>query len=149
MRTLHLFGSAALLLAADVGLRAEDEKDRTPPFAGAWVIVAGEKEGKKEPAERIEGTRVRITRDTIVVTDSKDQQVYVMEYQADLGRRPNPIRMTLTEGPHKGRSAKGIIQLQDDGTLHLAYAFGDDKPPTEFATRKGTKKLMFVMKRAK
>jgi uncharacterized protein (TIGR03067 family) len=147
-RSLFCALGALLLLYTPTWSRDDSKSDKTPNFVGNWRIISGEKAGEKEPAERIEGITVRITKDTIVVVDKKDKKVYAASYVVDLTKRPHPITMTETEGPKKGDVARGIIQFQDD-TLKLCYAVGGDKAPTEFATRKGMKELLFVMKKAK
>jgi uncharacterized protein (TIGR03067 family) len=148
MRRIFLLAWGAFLVAASGALSREEAKAPAPKFVGSWVVVSGEKEGEKEPPERIKGTKVRITRDMITVIDNKDKQVYAMKYKVDLEKRPHPITMTVLAGSQKGETAKGIIQLQGEA-LKLCYASRGGPAPKEFATKKGVHHILFVMKRGK
>jgi hypothetical protein len=69
---IALAGSAAI--AQEVGLKpaaaGKSDKACTPEdLVGRYVIVSGEKEGNKEPEERIKGTIVTFSRDSVVVAD--------------------------------------------------------------------------------
>jgi uncharacterized protein (TIGR03067 family) len=151
-------GMGLLLLAGSI--RAQETKTTvdktttTPAVAddtglvGHYEIVSGEDAGKAVPEERIKGSTVRITAETIVVVDKQDKEAYVAKYALDTASKPYKITMTESGGPRgrKGEKAVGIIQAEGD-TTRLAYAFEGGIVPTEFKTRSGGKQLMFVLKR--
>jgi uncharacterized protein (TIGR03067 family) len=148
VRGKHLVGVGILALGVAFVVRADEKGGPTkaPNFVGDWTIVAGERAGEKEPEERIKGTAVHSTADTITVTDKNDKETYVATYKIDLGKKPHPILMTAKNGPDKGQTARGIIQLQGD-TLKLCYAVPGNPAPADFATKKGENQLLFVMKK--
>jgi len=121
---------------------------RDADLAGNYEIVSGEDNGKAVPEERIKGSVVRVTADTIVVVDKEDKEVYVAKYTLDSKTAPYRITMTETGGPRgrKGEKAVGIIQREGDN-LKLAYAYEGGIVPTEFKTKAGEKQLCFTMKR--
>jgi uncharacterized protein (TIGR03067 family) len=146
MRTAIWLAVGAVILAGLPAAAQKEKKKRSPRFLGDWTVVSGEKDGQKEPAERLRGTTVHITKKTITVKDAKGNQVYLVKYRVDLSKRPHPITMTISGGPHQGEMAQGIIQLKG-GTLRLCYAEPGGKVPTDFATHKGAKQLLFTMKK--
>jgi uncharacterized protein (TIGR03067 family) len=152
MRTAFLLGVGVALLAAAAARAADPAKaDKADPakLVGTWTVVAGEKEGMKEPEERIKGTVVRFTADNkVVVADKNDKQTYSATYKVDTSKTPWGITMTATDGPDKGKTADGIVLLEGDD-LKLCYAVPGEEAPKEFATKAGKKQLLFVMKRAK
>jgi uncharacterized protein (TIGR03067 family) len=139
---------ATALLAAGAWLGAADEnkdKSKNGPasLVGEYVIVSGEREGQKEPPERIAGTRVRFTDRAIAVYDMSKKHTYAATYQLDTSKKPWAITLTAVTGRHKGEVARGLIDKQGN-TVRLIYALPGADLPTSFATK--PKQLMFVMK---
>ena len=69
---IALAGSAAIAQDAGAKPAGADRTDKacTPEdLVGRYVIVSGEKEGLKEPEERIKGTIVTFAKDSVVVVD--------------------------------------------------------------------------------
>jgi uncharacterized protein (TIGR03067 family) len=136
------------LLAAAIHSQAttsKSEKSCTPEsLVGRYDIVDGEKEGTKEPAERIKGTTVTITKDSIVVADKEKKEIYTSFYKLDSTTNPCSITMTSRVESSAGEIARGLIQKEGD-TVRLVYALPTGETPTGFKTKE--KQLMFVMKK--
>ncbi len=119
---------------------------------GGYTIVAGEKYGEKEPAERIEGTTVRIADDAIIVLDKEKKEVYAQTYRIDTKSIPWKITLKSKITPYKQDDegadveSQGLIAKEGD-TVKLIYALPGGPVPTEFKTKE--KQLMFVMKNEK
>jgi len=152
LKTLTATATAALL-AAGVWVGAADDskdknkkdtsKDGAASLVGEYVIVSGEREGLKDPPERIKGTRVRFTDRAVAVYDMSKKQTYAATYQLDTSKKPWGITMTAVAGREKGEMARGLIDKQGK-TVRLIYALPGGDLPTRFATK--PKQLMFVMK---
>ena len=56
--------------------------------------MSGEKEGAKEPEERIKGTTVTFSKDTVVVRDKDKKEIYSASYK--LNATTNPCDITMT-----------------------------------------------------
>jgi uncharacterized protein (TIGR03067 family) len=80
---------------------------------GKWMIVAGQTEGQKEPPERIKGTMVEITKDTITVTDPSNKRTYEATYKLDTSKRLWVVTMTALNGPDKGKTARGMMKMEE------------------------------------
>jgi uncharacterized protein (TIGR03067 family) len=117
--------------------------DDATNLVGGYTIVAGERFGKPEPAERVYGTTVRFTGDTVTVTDKRDQELYAATYQLDTTHTPWRIAMTATRAPNSGDRAVGLVEKHGD-TVRLIYSLPGAEPPTGFQTKDG--QLMFEMK---
>ena len=147
---LAMGGTSAFAQETKVKVTTETKATKTgdADLAGNYEIVSGEDNGKDVPEERIKGSTVRVTSDTIVVVNKEDKEVYVTKYVLDSKASPAKITMTETGGPRgrKGEKAVGIIQ-RDGDELKLAYAYEGGIVPTEFKTKAGEKQLCFKMKR--
>jgi len=139
-------GLASLLFASGPVCseeKAREKKDSKPRLAGLYTIVSGEREGQKEPEERIKGVTVRFTDDTIIVTDKDKKETYVATYKVDWSKKPGLITMKAVKAPEKDEIARGLIEKQGD-TVRLIYSLPGGDMPTSFKTNK--KQLMFVLK---
>ena len=151
MKTARMtFALTALLLITTRGF--SDDKAKPNPsgapadLIGGYTIVAGEKFGIKEPAERIEGTTVRFAEDAIIVLDKDKKEAYVQTYKIDATTSPWTIVMKSKVTPYKTgeeQVAKGLIEKNGD-TVKIIYALPGGEMPTEFKTKE--KQIMFVMK---
>ena len=111
------------------------------------MITSGEKEGNKEPNDRIEGTIVTFTKETVIVTDKQKKEVYSASYKLDSTTNPCQITMTSRVEGSAGEIAQGLIQRDkdDDKVVRLVYALPTGETPKEFKTKE--KQLMFVLKK--
>jgi uncharacterized protein (TIGR03067 family) len=128
---------------------AASEGDRTctpESLVGRYVIVAGEKEGVKEPEERIKGTTVTFTKDSVVVADKAKKEIFSASYKLNATTNPCDITMTSRVEKSAGEIARGLIQKEGD-TVRLIYALPTGEIPSGFKTKE--KQLMFVMKKTK
>jgi uncharacterized protein (TIGR03067 family) len=134
-------------VAQDAGSKPSDaDKVCTPEdLIGRYVIVSGERDGAKEPEERIKGTIVTFTKESVVVADKEKKELYSATYKLDSKKNPADIIMTSKAEGSAGEIARGLIKKEGEA-LHLIYALPTGEIPTGFKTKQ--KQLMFVMKRA-
>ncbi len=138
----------SLSIAQDAGSTSGDktEKACTPEtLVGRYTIVSGEKDGVKEPEERIKGTVVTFTKEKVVVVDKEKKERYSASYKLDSTKNPSDIIMTSRVESSPGEIARGLIRKEGD-TIKLIYALPTGEIPSEFKTKE--KQLMFVMKKA-
>jgi uncharacterized protein (TIGR03067 family) len=124
------------------------DKATTPEsLVGRYTITSGEKEGTKEPEERIKGTTVTFTKETVIVADKDKKEIYSASFTLDTTTTPCQITMTSRVEGSAGEVARGLIQQDkdDDKVVRLVYALPTGEIPKEFKTRE--KQLMFVLKK--
>ena len=145
LRNTIALGLTGLLMAAGWATARED-KNAPMKLAGDYTIVAGEREGQKEPSDHIQGTAVNFTNDTVTVTDKDKKETYVATYKVDASKNPPVITMTEKTGPTKGEKARGLIE-KNGKQVKLIYALPGGDMPTGFEKTKD-KQLLFVLKRS-
>jgi len=138
-----LAGSAAMVQETGSKPAGSDKACTPEDLVGRYVIVSGEKDGMKEPEERIKGTIVTFSKETVVVEDKDKKELYSASYKLDSKKNPSDIIMTSKVQESAGEIARGLIKKEGD-TLHLIYALPTGEVPAGFKTRE--KQLMFVMK---
>ena len=151
---MRLFSAIALLNSLSIAQQAEPntkkaDKKTTPESLVGDTITSGEKEGSKEPEERIKGTTVTFTKETVIVADKDKKEIYSASYKLDTKTTPCQITMTSKVEGSAGEVARGLIQQDkdDENVVRLVYALPTGEIPTEFKTKE--KQLMFVMKKEK
>lgn len=142
-------GLPAIFQQADSPSKPADKTTTPESLVGRYTITSGEKEGSKEPEERIKGTTVTFTKDSIIVADKDKKEVYSATYTLDTTTTPAQITMTSKVKDDAGEIARGLIQQDKDdkNVVRLIYALPTGEIPTEFKTKE--KQLMFVMKKEK
>jgi uncharacterized protein (TIGR03067 family) len=148
--TLALFAlltSVAVAQQTDSTTKKADKTTTPESLVGRYTITSGEKEGSKEPEERIKGTTVTFTKETVIVADKDKKEIYSASYKLDTTTTPPQITMTSRVKDSAGEIARGLIQQDkdDDKVVRLVYALPTGEIPTEFKTKE--KQLMFVMKK--
>jgi len=142
MRKLLSFAA----LCCGVGLLSgpaagQGKKKVEAKLEGSYTVVSGEENGKAVPAEKVKGSVVRFTSDTILGTDKDKKEFFAAKYTLDTAKTPWTIRMTSTAP--KEAEAVGLIKKEGD-TVTLIYALPGAPAPTEFKTK--DRQNMFVLK---
>jgi RNA polymerase sigma factor (sigma-70 family) len=156
-RRLWRIGSLLLLilLAVSVGIlsygalhappvvvvQAEPRSD-LDALQGEWQVIAVEHDGRVLPKDQFPFTRLRI-RDRFLLHEGgeHDQEV---SFQLRPEQQPKAIDMEST-GYHGKEHFNAIYALEGD-TLTICRP-GDDARPTEFASKPGTRILLYTAKR--
>ena len=160
--TAPLLFALATVVAVAAPARAQGEASEAAPvlkpsdLAGGYEIVAGEKFGAPEPADRVKGSTVRFSEDRVVVMDKDSKEVYGATYAlepaeaaagaAATGAVGSKIKMTskLGDAGSENQVAMGLID-KDGDKVRLIYALPGGEAPQEFKTKAG--QLMFVLKK--
>ena len=100
-------------------LAAEENKADRLNLDGTYKIVSGEKDGKPEPKDRIEGRIVVIKGNRITGTDKDKKEFFACTFKVDTSKKPFALTMT-SAAPKKGEVARGVIE-QDGDTVRLCY----------------------------
>jgi uncharacterized protein (TIGR03067 family) len=150
LKTTFTLGLISVLYSLAVAQQTEpvgskSDKTCTPEsLVGRDDIVGGEKEGVKEPDERIKGTTVTFSKDTVIVADKDKKEIYAASYKLNATANPCDITMTSRVEKSGGEIARGLIQKEGD-TVRLIYALPTGEIPASFKTKE--KQLMFIMKK--
>jgi uncharacterized protein (TIGR03067 family) len=144
----QVFGVVAVVLLALVGYdaRADDAKDDLKALEGTWELVSFERDGKDV---KVQGdTKATYTGDKFVVKRG-DQVISAGTMKLDPSKKPKASDATYTEGPDKGKTFKGIYQIDGETVKFCRAGSPDDDRPTEFKTKPGSGQFAAVYKRAK
>jgi uncharacterized protein (TIGR03067 family) len=144
---LRITGVAGVLLGLVLVAQAQQQPERqqqpgqppagqqdTAKLQGTWTVVSAEKDGKQETADSVKDKQVRITSNTMTCVDKSGKTEMAAQYRVNTSTKPWQIEMTVTEGEHKGKKMKGIVELSGD-TLRICHAEPDKEAPREFKAK--------------
>lgn len=110
-------------------------------LAGTYTIESAQKGDDKTPPDKLEGTVVTFTENTIIAVDRDKKQTYAATFKLDNSKTPATIHMVSTMPEAKGAKANGLIQ-RDGNEVKLIYAMPDEgEMPSKFEPGKGQRMM--------
>ena len=152
MRWLKFFAMVGLVTAGGIGLLSAAQKegaDKTEleKFQGKWVPVSTTIDGKALEEDEMKG-RSTVVKGEKMTLLYKDKERGTASLKIDPSKSPAQIDTTNEDGPAKGLGLKGIYKFDGD-TLTLCFVLPSKDRPTEFASKPGSGRILFVHKRAR
>ncbi len=145
------FGMFGLVLAVG-GLVAadaqEDAKKDLKKMQGTWLLVSGERDGKKFTEEEIKQSKLIIKGNTYSIPKREVGTSQEGTFKIDPSKTPKETDSTTGSGPDKGIVWLGIYELEDDTHKVCLAPPGKDRPK-EFSAKSGSGHILQVWKRAK
>jgi uncharacterized protein (TIGR03067 family) len=146
---LTLFAlTCTALFAAEPAVKVKVGRDQpltTAMLAGTYTIESAQKGDDKTPADKLEGTVVTFTGNTIVAVDRDKNEMYAATFKLDSSKTPATIHMISTMPEAKGAKANGLVQ-REGNIVKLIYAMPDEgEMPSKFEPGKGQR--MMTLKR--
>jgi uncharacterized protein (TIGR03067 family) len=144
MKQLLAVFAVGLLIAA---APAKDDAKKSP-LEGTWQAVSIDGPGGGPPPEAVKQIKLTLTADKLTET-LPDGSKHEATYKVDASKKPATIDFVPTDGPNKGKTAKGIYVIEGD-TLKIAFSDSEDAPrPKEFKKDDAAKIGVMTFKREK
>jgi len=129
--------------------QAADKEPDLKPFAGNWEAVELSEDGHVVPREAISewlpsGGKFEIADNAIIVTSPHDGKKSAKLFSIDATQYPRGIDIITRDK----KDAVGIYRFDDDRLVVCLCDPEEGARPTEFSARKGSKRMLLVLKRA-
>ena len=148
MRSCHLLMPAIVLSV--VGFASSDEKGMNDMTAlqGKWTCVSAESDGKAIPADIVKQLQLAIDKGNYT-TRKGDQVLFEGTIRVDATKKPHEIDLVDATGDNKGKTGKGIYEVEGD-TFKICHGVPPNEDrPKEFVSKAGSKVFLVVWKRQK
>ncbi|MEZ6139675.1 MAG: TIGR03067 domain-containing protein [Zavarzinella sp.] len=145
MKTILGMMCAFLVVASTYAEEKPVAKFDDAALKGTWTTVKGWNNGNKVEEANLEGD---ITFEKGVITIKSKDITHKMSFKIDPKGKPMHIDMEGLDGPAKGFTTVGIIEVEKD-SMKLAYAFPGGKRPTAFESKKDSMVFYFELKKKK
>jgi uncharacterized protein (TIGR03067 family) len=136
------------VLAAGVAVAAEEKKEKKPDSDGTWNITSVEVGGNKIPDEMLKANPWKITMTGDKWTLKMGDTVSSGTSKVDASKKPMEIDVTTTEGPEKGSTIIGIVEIKGD-TMRACWDTKGKVRPKEFSTKDQPTYALIEYKREK
>jgi uncharacterized protein (TIGR03067 family) len=118
-------------------VKAEKEKLR-----GEWKVTSAKRSG--QDSDKPVGDVVKFDDDKFIVPNGERS-----EYKLDPSKKPKQIDITPLDGKEKGKTIRGVYELDGDKLkLHVAYPDSTERP-TDLESKEGAMTMSFVLERVK
>lgn len=137
--------TAGLLVGAD----AKDDavKAELKKFEGAWQLASLEMDGEKVPAETTKTFKLVFAGEKFMLK-SGDETIMEGVGKVDPTQKPRAVDITPSTGDEKGKTLKGIYELDGDTLKICLGSVGKDRPK-EFVAKKDAVFALVTCKRDK
>ena len=141
--SVFALGVVCLLIAADP---TDSDKKELEKFKGTWRWIFLESEGVKVPEDQFKNSRLVIDGDRF--TSQEADVTYRGTFKVSPGSKPKAIDVVFTEGPEKGKSFKGIYELEGD-VYKVCLGMPGRERPTQFVSKPGSGHVLEILRRQK
>jgi uncharacterized protein (TIGR03067 family) len=142
--SLLLVACALFLFAETLCANESNDKDDQGDMAkiqGVWIVVSGEKGGRKAPEDGLKGGKLTFAGSKFIWgLGAKETEA---TFTLNATKTTNEIDLKAEDG----MNLLGIYRLDGDDLNICVSAEGNR--PTEFATREGEKSALLILKRGK
>ncbi len=147
--TFLVLGATGLSFAAEVG--GEDAKNELKKLQGTWVMVSGEKDGKKAADEHVSGSKIVYEGNKLQVTvpNQTPETIIAEIVKIDPTKNPKEMHFIRKNGPNAGKTLIGIYEFEGDGQYKFAFDPSAAATLKEFITKDGTGHVRNTWKRVK
>jgi uncharacterized protein (TIGR03067 family) len=135
-----------LVVVVSFAVPAGTAADAKSELEGTWDLVRVERDGQELKPQK--GTQM-VTTGNKFVLKAGDKVIVAGTTKLDPGKKPKAVDVTYTEGPDKGKTFKGIYEIEGDTARFCRAGTPEQERPTGFQTKPGTGALASTYQRAK
>jgi uncharacterized protein (TIGR03067 family) len=132
---------AVLLLSAVAGCGAQEQAS----VQGTWTPVSSIRGGRETPKEQLGRGLATFEGDLLTMSEEDDKET--SKFTLDTGKTPAQIDIVPLEGPDKGQTVRGIVEVSGD-KLRLCFSRPGGDRPTVFSSKEGEKTYLIEFTRA-
>jgi uncharacterized protein (TIGR03067 family) len=141
-----LFACADLSAVPNRPPKKEKAKE-AKELQGTWTVVAVELAGQQIGGDLLKDIKLIITAEKMV-SKKGDKIQEESTYKVDRAKKPRQIDYISIQGPNKGKTQKGIYELEGD-TLKIGQIMNGGVRPKSFRVKEEPNLIVVVLKRQK
>jgi uncharacterized protein (TIGR03067 family) len=124
-------------------------KKELKKFQGTWQVVSSEENGKPTPDEIVQNLKIVIKGDQLTLKGVEDllQKFAKIKIVVDPSTMPKLVDFKIEAGSEKDNTFEGIYEFKDK-QLKICTSTINGNRPSEFASKEGSNRVVFVLKRA-
>ena len=137
------------LFAAEI--QGADAQKELKKFQGSWVMVSGEKDGKKIADEHLKKSKIKYdgAKVELVLPNQASETIFSDIVKIDTTKNPKEVHKFRKNGPSAGKTVVAIYEFERDDQYKIAFDPAGKTNLREFATKPGTGHVWNTWKRVK
>ncbi len=146
------FLAVALTMSAFIcTVIASDIAPQLDKFQGAWVLVAGEKDGKKISDDHVKNTKITYkgNQGEMIAPHQHNETIFFEIVKIDTDKSPKEFHLVRKSGPSAGKTIVGIYEFDGNDVFKFAFDPSASTTPKDFTTKEGTGFISHIWKRSK
>ena len=136
--------AAMLAVVGLAGADAKKDAAAAKKMLGTWKLTSGTMAGGPFPEEIVKTLRLELTDGKYKLTGAESPDVGTWKLNADT--KPMTIDITGTDGPNKGKTILGIVEINKD-KMKVCYELSGKSRPAKFESK--AKTLLFLAEYAR
>jgi len=151
MRILTTLLLVVAVAACAVGGQDEKADKEKKKFAGTWVMVSGQVDGKAVSDEHVKANKPTYEGDkiTVVSPHQSAETIKAKLARVDPSKKPHEMDWVRENGPGKEKTMMAIYEWVDDDTYRICLDPSGKERPKEFKAPAGSGYIIHTWKRAK
>lgn len=147
----YCLGAAVFMLLVGVTqARPDDASSELKKFEGTWILVSGERDGKKIANDDVKKSKITWKGAEVeLLTPHQSPQTIKGTSMVDPSKKPSQMDFVRSVGPDSGKVMIGIYEFIDPDQYRICFAPPGKDRPTEFKTKEGSGHTLHVWKRVK
>lgn len=145
---LFFFSVVAPFVSAVFADNADNELNK---FQGAWILVSGERDGKKVVDEHVSKSKIIYQgKQGQVTSPHQSDEIIVFDIiKIDPTKSPREFVLIRKTGPSAGKTITGIYEFDGNDQFKFAFDPTGVAIPKEFTAKEGSGHILHMWKREK
>ena len=149
--TVGLLALALIMSAFLCVTFAADFGPQLDKFQGAWVMVAGERDGKKISDDHLNQSKIvyKGNQGELFAPHQHNETIFFEIIKFDPTKSPKEVQLVRKNGPSAGKTIVAIYEFDGNDQFKFAFDPAANTTPKEFATKEGSGFICQTWKRSK
>ena len=130
---------------------AENVDKELNKFQGTWILVSGEREGKKIADEHVSKNKIiyQGNQGQLTSPHQSNETIVFDIIKIDPMKSPKEFNLIRKNGPSAGKTITAIYEFDGNDMFKFAFDPAGAATPKEFATKEGSGHILHTWKRVK
>lgn len=130
---------------------AADAAPQLDKFQGTWVLVSGERDGKKISDDHVNNSKITYkgNQGELTTPHQHNETIFFEIVKIDPDKSPKEFHLVRKSGPSAGKTIVGIYEFDGNDQFKFAFDPSATTTPKDFVSKEGSGFISHTWKRVK
>ena len=151
LSTLGILALCLTVSAIVFPVLAADVAPQLDKFQGTWVLVSGERDGKKISDDHLKGSKITYNgnKGELSSPHQHNETIFFEIVKIDPAKSPKEFHLVRKSGPSAGKTIMAIYEFDGNDQFKFAFDPAAATIPKDFVSKEGTGFISHTWKRVK